>query len=150
MTIPSIAAQALVGLRPPRAILFDWDNTLVDTWATIHDALNFLMRAMDRAEWSLAETRERVRLSLREAFPLYFGERWEEARDIYLDAVPRNPSGTVDAAARARIDVAQFGGAGDLSRRGQQQDRRPAAAGSRASRLDGLVRQHYRSWRRAA
>lgn len=84
MTIPSIAAQALVGLRPPRAILFDWDNTLVDTWATIHDALNFLMRAMDRAEWSLAETRERVRLSLREAFPLYFGERWEEARDIYL------------------------------------------------------------------
>ena len=68
----------------PRAILFDWDNTLVDTWATIHDALNFLMRAMDRAEWSLAETRERVRLSLREAFPLYFGERWEEARDIYL------------------------------------------------------------------
>ena len=84
MTISSIAAQALVGLRPPRAILFDWDNTLVDTWATIHDALNFLMRAMDRAEWSLAETRERVRLSLREAFPLYFGERWEEARDIYL------------------------------------------------------------------
>ena len=28
---------------------------------------------------------ERVRLSLREAFPLYFGERWEEARDIYLE-----------------------------------------------------------------
>jgi len=74
-------AQALIGLRPPRAILFDWDNTLVDTWATIHDALNFLMRAMEPAEWSLAETRERVRLSLREAFPLYFGERWEEARD---------------------------------------------------------------------
>ena len=72
-------------LRPPRAILFDWDNTLVDSWATIHDALNFLMRAMAMPEWSLAETKERVRLSLREAFPLYFGERWEEARDIYLD-----------------------------------------------------------------
>ena len=84
MTIRLLATQALAGLRPPRAILFDWDNTLVDTWATIHDSLNFLMRAMDRAEWSLAETRERVRLSLREAFPLYFGECWEEARDIYL------------------------------------------------------------------
>jgi phosphoglycolate phosphatase len=69
----------------PRAILFDWDNTLVDSWATIHDALNFLMRAMDKPEWSLAETRERVRLSLRESFPLHFGERWEEAREIYLD-----------------------------------------------------------------
>ena len=69
----------------PRAILFDWDNTLVDSWATIHDALNFLMRAMDKPEWSLAETRERVRLSLRDSFPLHFGERWEEAREIYLD-----------------------------------------------------------------
>jgi phosphoglycolate phosphatase len=71
-------------LRRPRAILFDWDNTLVDSWATIHEALNFLMRAMDRPEWSLAETHERVRLSLRDAFPLIFGERWEEARGIYL------------------------------------------------------------------
>jgi len=79
MIVPPLAAQALGGLRRPRAILFDWDNTLVDTWVTIHEALNFLMRAMDRPEWSLAETRERVRLSLREAFPLYFGERWEEA-----------------------------------------------------------------------
>lgn len=68
----------------PRAILFDWDNTLVDSWATIHEALNFLMRAMDKPEWSLADTRERVRLSLRDAFPPIFGERWEEARDLYL------------------------------------------------------------------
>jgi phosphoglycolate phosphatase len=71
-------------LRRPRAILFDWDNTLVDSWATIHEALNFLMRAMGKPEWSLAETRARVRLSLRDAFPLHFGERWEEARGIYL------------------------------------------------------------------
>jgi phosphoglycolate phosphatase len=72
-------------LRRPRAIIFDWDNTLVDSWATIHEALNFLMRAMEKPEWSMAETRERVRLSLRESFPLHFGERWEEARGIYLD-----------------------------------------------------------------
>ena len=65
-------------------MLFDWDNTLVDSWATIHEALNYLMRAMGVAEWSLADTKEKVRLSLREAFPIYFGERWEEARDIYL------------------------------------------------------------------
>jgi phosphoglycolate phosphatase len=69
----------------PRAILFDWDNTLVDSWGTIHEALNFLMRTMGRLEWSMAETRERVRLSLRDTFPLLFGEDWEEARRIYLD-----------------------------------------------------------------
>jgi phosphoglycolate phosphatase len=72
-------------LRRPRAIIFDWDNTLVDSWGTIHDALNFLMAAMERPLWSIEDTKERVRLSLREAFPAIFGERWEEARDIYLN-----------------------------------------------------------------
>ena len=72
-------------LHRPRAIIFDWDNTLVDSWGTIHDALNFLMAAMEKPLWTLAETRERVRLSLRDAFPAIFGERWEEARRIYMD-----------------------------------------------------------------
>ena len=69
----------------PRAILFDWDNTLVESWTTIHEALNFLMAAMDKPLWTIEETRQRVRLSLREAFPAIFGEHWEQARDIYLD-----------------------------------------------------------------
>ena len=73
----------------PRAILFDWDNTLVDSWATIHQALNTVMAAMDKPLWSLQETKQRVRLSLRESFPLHFGERWEEARRLYLDTFAR-------------------------------------------------------------
>jgi phosphoglycolate phosphatase len=77
--------SASAGLSRPRALIFDWDNTLVDSWATIHDALNFLMAAMERPLWTIEETRERVRLSLREAFPLIFGDRWEEARDIYIN-----------------------------------------------------------------
>ncbi|MGC2413393.1 MAG: HAD family hydrolase [Stellaceae bacterium] len=84
MSGPSLIPDAAPPFRRPRAILFDWDNTLVDSWATIHEALNFLMRAMGKPEWSLAETHQRVRLSLREAFPPIFGERWEEAREIYL------------------------------------------------------------------
>lgn len=73
------------GFVRPRAIVFDWDNTLVDSWATIHEALNLCMAAMGRPLWSIEETRARVRLSLRESFPLHFGDRWEEAREIYLD-----------------------------------------------------------------
>ena len=83
--VPNGTALAKNGTSRPRAILFDWDNTLVDSWATIHDALNFLMRKMEQPEWSIVETKERVRLSLRESFPVLFGERWEEARTIYLD-----------------------------------------------------------------
>jgi len=85
MSLQSPSPKDAVAMLPPRAILFDWDNTLVDSWATIHEALNFLMRAMGQLEWSLAETRERVRLSLRDTFPILFGQRWEEAQGIYLD-----------------------------------------------------------------
>jgi phosphoglycolate phosphatase len=85
MTAVNLAAAELLEIARPRAILFDWDNTLVDSWATIHEALNVVMEAMGKPLWSLQETKERVRLSLRESFPLHFGERWEEARQIYLD-----------------------------------------------------------------
>jgi phosphoglycolate phosphatase len=69
----------------PRAILFDWDNTLVDSWETIHHALVITLDAMGHPPWSLAETKARVRHSLRDAFPALFGERWDEARKLYLD-----------------------------------------------------------------
>jgi phosphoglycolate phosphatase len=70
-------------LAAPRAVLFDWDNTLVDNWPTIHDALNATFAAMGHPAWTLAETRERVRASLRDSFPAMFGDRWEAARDIF-------------------------------------------------------------------
>src|SRR5205085_10769798 len=74
-------------LRRPRAILFDWDNTLVDSWGTIHEARNFVLAAMGHELRTLADTRRSARLSLRDDFPTIFGERWEEARTIYLDKV---------------------------------------------------------------
>jgi len=67
----------------PQAVLFDWDNTLVDNWPTIHDALNATFEAMGHPPWTLAQTRERVRASLRDSFPVLFGERWEAARDVF-------------------------------------------------------------------
>jgi len=70
----------------PAAFIFDWDNTLVDSWATIHDALNIMLPEMGHAPWSMAETRLRVRKSLRDAFPALFGDRWQEAQRLYLDA----------------------------------------------------------------
>lgn len=73
-------------MQRPRAILFDWDNTLVDSWAVIHEALIVTFQAMGHAPWTLHETKQRVRHSLRDAFPGLFGDRWEEARRHYLDA----------------------------------------------------------------
>lgn len=69
----------------PQALLFDWDNTLVDSWATIHHALGVTLAAMGQPKWSLEETKARVRESLRDSFPRLFGARWEDARRLYLD-----------------------------------------------------------------
>jgi phosphoglycolate phosphatase len=72
-------------MTAPRALVFDWDNTLVDSWATIHEALVLTFTAMGHTPWTLDETKARVRHSLRDAFPALFGARWEEARELYLD-----------------------------------------------------------------
>lgn len=75
--------------RRPRALLFDWDNTLVDSWPVIHAALADTFTAMGHRPWTLAETRARVRHSLRDSFPALFGERWEAARDVFYDSFER-------------------------------------------------------------
>jgi len=73
-------------LPAPRAILFDWDNTLVDTWPCIGKATNITLQAMGQMPWTEAEIRTRVAGSLRDTFPKIYGDRWEEAREIYYRA----------------------------------------------------------------
>ena len=82
-----MAADRLSGGRPslPKAVLFDWDNTLVDNWVSIQDALNATLTAMGHAPWSLADVRARVRSSARETFPRLFGRRADEAMQIFYD-----------------------------------------------------------------
>jgi phosphoglycolate phosphatase len=70
----------------PRAILFDWDNTLVDTWPCIGRATNITLEAMGHKPWDDTELRARVAGSLRDTFPAIYGARWEEARDIFYEA----------------------------------------------------------------
>ncbi len=70
-------------LPRPRAVIFDWDNTLVDSWECIRAATNATLAYMGHAEWSMEETQRRVAKSLRDSFPELFGERWEEARDHF-------------------------------------------------------------------
>jgi len=70
-------------MNPPSAILFDWDNTLIDNWSAIHSALNDTLTAFGQPTWTLDEAMSRVRESMRDSFPRLFGERWTEARDHF-------------------------------------------------------------------
>lgn len=73
------------GLTPPKAVIFDWDNTLVNTWPVIHATLNRTFDRYGLTPWTLQETKERVFLSMRDSFPALFGDKWEEAGRVYQD-----------------------------------------------------------------
>ena len=74
-----------MNLLKPKAMLFDWDNTLVDSWTIIFDALNFTLESFGKEPWSITQTKTRVRKSLRDSFPDIFGERWKKAAEIFYE-----------------------------------------------------------------
>jgi phosphoglycolate phosphatase len=67
----------------PKAIIFDWDNTLVDTWPIIHEALVNTFKDMGMEPWTMQQTQARVRKSMRDSFPEIFGPDWHKAGDLY-------------------------------------------------------------------
>lgn len=69
--------------QKPSAIIFDWDNTLVDAWAILHGAMNCTLEHMGQASWSLDEAKVNIQKSLKDSFPELFQERWEEAKDVF-------------------------------------------------------------------
>lgn len=75
-----------MGLIRPKALIFDWDNTLVDTWPCIGKATNITRAAFGLDPWTPAEMRLHIAGSLRDTFPRIYGNRWEEARETYLKA----------------------------------------------------------------
>lgn len=81
----SDAGGAAVAARP-KAVIFDWDNTLVETWPAIHAALTRTFERYGLKPWTFEETKQRVRKSMRESFPPLFGERWQEAGAFFKEA----------------------------------------------------------------
>ncbi len=70
-------------LPKPKAILFDWDNTLVDSWALIHHAMTAVFESLGQRPWTLEEARRNVRKSARDSFPELFGDRAHEATEVF-------------------------------------------------------------------
>src|ERR687887_1810093 len=77
------------GLTRPRAILFDWDNTLVNTWPTIVECYRDTFAALGLTPWTADEVRSRAHGSLRDLFPTLFGERADEAERVFYETFYR-------------------------------------------------------------
>lgn len=77
-------------LPRPRALLFDWDGTLVDNWDAIVTALNEALVTFGKPAWSREEAMDRISASQRDSFPVLFGDDWERARDIFYAGFERS------------------------------------------------------------
>ena len=67
----------------PDAILFDWDNTLVNNWDPIFISYNETLKKLGLKKKSKEETLQNAKYSLRETFPNLFKEDWRKARKIF-------------------------------------------------------------------
>lgn len=79
-----------VTLPSPKAILFDWDGTLIDNWGAILAAINEALAAYDKPTWSRDEAMERISASQRDSFPVLFGDDWKRAQDIFYAGFERH------------------------------------------------------------
>jgi phosphoglycolate phosphatase len=71
----------------PTAILFDWDNTLVDTWPMIQAGMRAVFENRGLTPWTLQEVKEKCHASGREAFPKLFPDDWQSALDDFYEHV---------------------------------------------------------------
>lgn len=68
----------------PRAVVFDWDNTLVDSWPAIAQAINQVRDRYGLPTWDMPSIMRNCTRSARESFPEWFGDRWQDAwKDYY-------------------------------------------------------------------
>ena len=70
----------------PKAIIFDWDSTLVDNWQSIANALNATLIEMGKTPWTTTQVRQNSKNSARDAFPRIFGDQWKDALDFFYKA----------------------------------------------------------------
>ncbi len=75
-----------ISLAKPQAILFDWDNTLVDAWSLIYKATHNTFVKYGKKPWSFEETKINVHRSLKEIMPILFPTNYEEAGKFYKNS----------------------------------------------------------------
>lgn len=80
--IPKIYPRKL-----PQVILFDWDETLVESWDGVFKSLNIARKAIGLPEMSVDEYWSLPRKSLRDTKKNLFGERFEEGERLFYEAV---------------------------------------------------------------
>lgn len=83
--IPDIYPSTL-----PKAILFDWDNTLVDTWRVVFDSMNTAREAVGRHTFTVEEFWQRPHHSMRDTAVELFGDHMEKGMQVFYDLIEKS------------------------------------------------------------
>ena len=70
----------------PKAILFDWDNTLVNNWEPIFIAYKETLKNLGLKKQNRSEIVKNAKYSLRETFPRIFKDDWKKAKKTFYVA----------------------------------------------------------------
>lgn len=72
-------------IKKPKIVLFDWDNTIVATHGIFSSVLLLVMRKLnlDQNILSSQKYKETRNMSVRDSFPVLFGENWENVWNEY-------------------------------------------------------------------
>jgi len=73
----------------PKAILFDWDNTLVNTWKIVFDSINLAREKLGFDSYTIQEFWEKPHRSIRDSATDLFGEHHVEGERIFYEAVEK-------------------------------------------------------------
>ena len=71
----------------PAYILFDWDGVLADTHGVIGQAFQHILAKMGHPLWPEEDLKNLPAMSLRNYFPKLFGDRAEEATNLFYDFI---------------------------------------------------------------
>ena len=69
-------------MNTPKAIIFDWDGTLVDTLDFVFSAHNHVRGVLGEPLWSREEFKVHTKKSSVELYPILYGDRSDYARDV--------------------------------------------------------------------
>lgn len=72
-----------------RAVLFDWDGTLVDTLELLCASYNEVYRQFGMALWDIEDARANIRQAAREIFPSLFQDRAKDAEKIFYGHIDK-------------------------------------------------------------
>lgn len=73
----------------PKAVLFDWDNTLVDTWRVTFDSLNIARQGLGLRPVTADEFRNKPHRSLKDDGKRLFGDAVKEGEKLFYEAVTK-------------------------------------------------------------